>query len=307
MIGHNITELVGNTPLVEITHLDGVETTTLLAKCEYLNPTGSVKDRIAVNMIERALERGDITPETTLIEPTSGNTGIGLAAACAALGIKLILTLPESMSIERRKLLEHLGAAIVLTPAKQGMQGSIDEAHRLKHSLSDGYILGQFTNPDNPAAHYRTTANEILNDTQNQIDVFVAAVGTGGSLTGTAHRFREVKPTIEIIAVEPVTSAVLSGLPAGAHAIQGIGAGFVPAVLDPGVVNEILTVSDDEAIAYAQAAAKHAGLLVGISAGANLAAAHRLALRPEHQGKTIITLLPDSAERYLSTPLFMND
>jgi len=304
MIAHGIDDCIGNTPLIEITHLALPEGSTLLAKAEFLNPTGSVKDRAAVTMIERAIQRGEITSETTLIEPTSGNTGIGLAAVCAARGIRLLLTMPESMSLERRKLLEHLGARILLTPASEGMQGSIDAAQSLLASTPNAHILGQFSNPDNPAAHYHTTAEEILRQTQRTIDIFVAAVGTGGTLTGTARRLREVDPETRIVAVEPVTSAVLSGGSAGAHGIQGIGAGFVPVIVDTDLIDEVLTVSDEDAITCARDAARHAGLLVGISAGANLAAAHRLALRPEHKAKTIVTILPDSAERYLSTDLF---
>jgi len=304
MIARDITDLVGNTPLIEITHLELPADTTLLAKAEFLNPTGSVKDRAASNMIERAIQRGEITAETTLIEPTSGNTGIGLAAVCAARGIKLLLTMPESMSLERRKLLEHLGARIRLTPASEGMQGSIDVAHQLAATIPDAHILGQFTNRDNPDAHYHTTAGEVLEQVQGAVDIFVASVGTGGTLAGIARRFREVNPGIRIVAVEPATSAVLSGQDAGAHGIQGIGAGFVPDILDTNVIDEIVTVTDEDAMTYARDVARHAGLLVGISSGANLAAAHRLALRSEHTAKTIVTILPDSAERYLSTNLF---
>jgi cysteine synthase A len=304
MIAREIADLVGNTPLIEITHLELPTGTTLLAKAEFLNPTGSVKDRAASNMIERAIQRGEITAETTLIEPTSGNTGIGLAAVCAARGIRLLLTMPESMSPERRKLLTHLGARILLTPASEGMQGSIDAAQSLLARTPNAHILGQFSNPDNPAAHYHTTAEEILRQTQHAIDIFVAAVGTGGTLTGTARRLCEANPKTRIVAVEPITSAVLSGGSAGAHGIQGIGAGLVPSIMETDLIDEVLTVSDEEAITYARDAACHAGLLVGISAGANLAAAHRLALRSEQTTKTIVTILPDSAERYLSTNLF---
>jgi len=304
MIAHDVTELIGNTPLIEITHLPDTQDVTILAKAEYLNPTGSVKDRIALNMIERAIARGDITSETTLIEPTSGNTGIGLAAVCAARGIDLVLTMPESMSIERRKLLEHLGARIVLTPAEEGMAGAIREADRLAEQMPHAMILGQFTNPDNPDAHIRHTAPEILEAAGGRIDCFVAAVGTGGSFTGIARTLKNATPHLHAVAVEPATSAVLSGGAAGAHAIQGIGAGFIPEILDRSLIDEVMTIRDEEAINYAQAAASQAGLLVGISAGANLAAAHRLARRPENRAKTILTLLPDSAERYLTTDLF---
>ena len=306
MIARDVTELIGNTPLVAITHLPDTDSVAILAKAEYLNPAGSIKDRIALNMIDRAIERGDITSETTLIEPTSGNTGIGLAMVCAVRGIDLVLTMPESMSIERRKLLEHLGARIVLTPAEEGMSGAIREADRLAGQMPHAMILGQFTNPDNPDAHIRHTAPEILEATGGRIDLFVAAVGTGGSFTGIAHTLKNAIPHLHAVAVEPTASAVLGGGPAGAHGIQGIGAGFVPDNLDRELIDEIITIDDDEAIHYARQAASQAGLLLGISAGANLAAAHRLARRPENSGKTILTLLPDGAERYLSTGLFDN-
>jgi cysteine synthase A len=302
MSGVSLLESIGNTPLLRIEHLD--TSATILAKAEYRNPGGSIKDRIAAYMIERALERGTITPETTLVEPTSGNTGIGLAMVCAARRINLVLTMPESMSLERRKLLEHLGARIVLTPAELGMGGSIDEAHRLIETLPEAYMLGQFTNPDNPETHYRTTAEEIVRDVTEGVDVFVAAVGTGGTLSGIGRRLREVYPEVRIVAVEPTASAVLSGSKAGAHAIQGIGAGFVPDVLEIDLIDEIITVTDDEAIAYARAAARQGGLNVGISSGANLAAARRLAQRPEYAEATLVTILPDGADRYGSTELF---
>ena len=304
MIAQNATEMIGRTPIVAITHLEGTSGVTLLAKAEYLNPTGSVKDRIAAHMVEQAITRGNITDQTTLIEPTSGNTGIGLAAVCAARGIELILTMPESMSLERRKLLEHLGATIILTPASKGMNGSIQEAKRLLEELQHGLILGQFTNPDNPAAHDRTTAPEILESTGGNIDCFVAAVGTGGSFTGITRTLKHAIPHMKAVAVEPATSPVLGGGQPGAHGIQGIGAGFAPKILETDLIDEILTVTDDEAVTYAREAARHAGLLIGISAGANLAALHRLAQRKDYQDKTILTLLPDGAERYMSTNLF---
>ncbi len=304
MIAHRFSDLVGRTPLVAVTHLELPPGTELLAKAEFLNPSGSVKDRIAAHMIAQALARDAITEATVLIEPTSGNTGIALAAVCAAQDIPLILTMPESMSVERRKLLEHLGARIVLTPAELGMQGSIEEAERLAESLPHARILGQFTNPDNPNAHYQTTAEEILEDLGRAPDLLIAGVGTGGTLSGTGRRLRETYPDMQIIAVEPESSAVLSGRAAGAHGIQGIGAGFVPRTLAHELIDRIVTVSEDEAIACARTAAREAGWLVGISSGANLAAAHRLARQPEHAGKTLLTILPDSAERYLSTDLF---
>ncbi len=304
MIAQDATQMIGRTPIVEITHLSDTSGVTLLAKAEYLNPTGSIKDRIAVHMVDRAIARGEITDQTTLIEPTSGNTGIGLAAVCAAQGIGLILTMPESMSRERRKLLEHLGATIVLTPAAEGMGGSIREAKRLAEEFEHGLILGQFTHPDNPAAHDATTAPEILEATGGDIDIFVAAVGTGGSFTGITRTLKRSIPHMKAVAVEPATSPVLSGGQPGAHGIQGIGAGFVPEILETDLIDEILTVTDDEAITCARNAARKAGLLVGISSGANLAALHRIARRPESRGQTLLTLLPDGAERYMSTDLF---
>ncbi len=304
MIAQDATQMIGRTPIVEITHLSDTSGVTLLAKAEYLNPTGSIKDRIAVHMVDRAIARGEITDQTTLIEPTSGNTGIGLAAVCAAQGIGLILTMPESMSRERRKLLEHLGATIVLTPAAEGMGGSIREAKRLAEEFEHGLILGQFTHPDNPAAHDATTAPEILEATGGDIDIFVAAVGTGGSFTGITRTLKRSIPHMKAVAVEPATSPVLSGGQPGAHSIQGIGAGFVPEILETDLIDEILTVTDDEAITCARNAARKAGLLVGISSGANLAALHRIARRPESRGQTLLTLLPDGAERYMSTDLF---
>jgi len=298
----NLLENIGNTPLFAISHLNAPA--TILAKAEYLNPGGSVKDRIAAWMIAQALERGEITDTTILIEPTSGNTGIGLAMVCAVRQIPLILTMPESMSLERRKLLEHLGARIVLTPARLGMQGSIDVAIELERTTSGGRILGQFVNPDNPAAHYRTTAEEILDALGSVPDIWVASVGTGGTLSGVGRRFREIDPLVRIVAVEPAGSAVLSGKDAGLHGIQGIGAGFVPENLDTSLIDDVLAVTDEDSIAYARRAAGAEGLLVGISSGANLAAAHRLAMMPDHAGKIIVTVLPDGAERYMSTDLF---
>ncbi len=304
MIAQDATEMIGRTPIVKIAHLEGTSGVTLLAKAEYLNPTGSVKDRIAAHMVEQAIARGEITEETTLIEPTSGNTGIGLAAVCAARGIDLLLTMPESMSLERRTLLEHLGARLILTPAAEGMGGSIRAAERLAEKLPHGLILGQFTNPDNPAAHDHTTAPEILEATGGTLDVFVAAVGTGGSFTGITRTLRHTLPQLKAVAVEPATSPVLSGGQPGAHGIQGIGAGFIPKILETDLIDEILTITDDEAITYARDAARRAGLLIGISAGANLAALHRIARRPESRGQTLLTLLPDGAERYMSAGLF---
>ena len=304
MIAHNIEELVGNTPLVRINSLSDETGCTILGKCEFMNPTSSVKDRIAYNMINEAIRRGKITGKTTIIEPTSGNTGIGLAAICAAKGLRLILTMPDSMSIERRKLLSHLGAELVLTPAAEGMNGAIEKADMLVKELDDAIVLQQFNNPDNPAIHRTTTAVEILNDTNNQLDLFVAAVGTGGTLTGTSEVLKEHLPHLRVVAVEPETSAVLEGKPAGPHKIQGIGAGFVPGILNTKIYDEVIAVSNNASFVMARRMAKEEGLLIGISSGANLEVAYQLAKRPENQGKTIVTILCDTAERYLSTELF---
>lgn len=303
-IAANITELIGNTPLVRLNALSETSGATVLGKCEFMNPTSSVKDRIGFNMIKTAMDAGLINQETLIIEPTSGNTGIALAAICTALGLKLTLTMPESMSIERRNLLKALGANLVLTPAALGMKGAIDEADRLVATHPNAIVLQQFSNPANPAMHRITTAQEILRDTDNSLDIFVAAVGTGGTITGTGEALREVLPHVQIIAVEPKDSPVLSGGKPGPHKIQGIGAGFVPGVLNTSLYNEIITVSNEDAIAAAKALAKTEGILVGISAGANIYAASLVAARPENKGKTIVTILCDTAERYLSTPLF---
>jgi len=304
MIANNIEALIGNTPLVKINHLSKESGATILGKCEFMNPTSSVKDRIAFNMINEALKSGEINEETTIIEPTSGNTGIGLAAICAAKGLKLILTMPESMSIERRKLLTHLGAKLVLTPAEKGMGGAIEQANSLEKELSNAKVLQQFNNPHNPDIHRKTTAIEILNDTKGDIDIFIAAVGTGGTLTGTGEILKSHKPKIEIIAVEPHDSQVLAGGQAGPHKIQGIGAGFIPDILNTTLYTDIIAVSNEEALNMSRRIAREEGLLIGISAGANLHAANMVASRPENKGKTIITILCDTAERYLSTELF---
>ena len=303
-IASNITELIGNTPLVRLNKLTNESGATILGKCEFMNPTSSVKDRIGFNMIKTAMDEGKINPDTLIIEPTSGNTGIALASICAALGLKLTLTMPESMSVERRNLLIALGANLVLTPAAAGMKGAIDEADALVASNPNAIVLQQFANPANPAIHRVTTAQEILRDTDGSVDIFVAAVGTGGTLTGTGEALRAVLPHVQIIAVEPKDSPVLSGGKPGPHKIQGIGAGFIPDVLNTTLYNEVITVSNDDAIAAAKALAKTEGLLVGISAGANVHAASIIAARAENKGKTIVTILCDTAERYLSTPLF---
>lgn len=303
-IAANITELIGNTPLVRLNSLSSPDGATILGKCEFMNPTSSVKDRIGYNMIKTAMEAGKINADTLIIEPTSGNTGIALASICAALGLKLTLTMPESMSVERRNLLRALGANLVLTPAAQGMKGAIDEADRLVAETGNAIILQQFANPANPAIHRVTTAQEILRDTEGKIDIFVAAVGTGGTLTGTGEALRNALPDVQIIAVEPQDSPVLSGGRPGPHKIQGIGAGFVPEVLNTSLYGEVIRVSNEDAIAASKALAKNEGLLVGISAGANVHAASLVAARPENRSKTIVTILCDTAERYLSTPLF---
>ncbi len=304
MIANNIEELIGNTPLVKINTLSEETGATILGKCEFMNPTSSVKDRIAFNMINAALTSGEIDQDTTIIEPTSGNTGIGLAAICASKGLKLILTMPESMSIERRKLLMHLGAELVLTPASEGMGGAIAKATALEKELDNAKVLQQFNNPNNPDIHRKTTAFEILNDTAGNLDIFVAAVGTGGTLTGTGEILRTKIPSLEIIAVEPSDSPVLEGGQPGPHKIQGIGAGFVPEILNTEIYDDIIAVSNEAAFAMAQKIAREEGLLIGISAGANLHAAYTMASRPENKGKTIVTILCDTAERYLSTELF---
>jgi cysteine synthase len=306
-IAKNITELIGNTPLVRLNTPSELTGATILGKCEFMNPTSSVKDRIGFNMIRRAMESGKVTQSTTIIEPTSGNTGIALAANCAALNLKLILTMPDSMSIERRNLLKALGAELVLTPAAKGMTGAIHKAEELQALTHDSVILQQFENPSNPEIHTLTTAVEILNDTDKQVDAFVAAVGTGGTITGTSKVLKEHIANIVIIAVEPETSAVLSGEAPSPHKIQGIGAGFIPKNLDTAVYSEIIKVSNEDAFETARMLAKKEGLLVGISAGANVWATMQVASRPEFQGKTLVTILCDTGERYLSTTLFDQD
>lgn len=306
-IKKSATELIGKTPLLEVANYEkNHETTdvTLLVKLEYLNPAGSVKDRIALNMIEEAEKSGKLQPGATIIEPTSGNTGIGLAAVAAAKGYKAILTLPETMSVERRKLLQAYGAELVLTEGAKGMKGAIAKAEELQASTPGSIILGQFVNPANPAVHKATTGPEIWQDTDGKVDIFVAGVGTGGTITGVGEYLKEQNPAVKIVAVEPETSPVLSGGAPGAHKIQGIGAGFVPEVLNTSVYDEIIKVSNEDAFAAGRAIAVEEGVLVGISSGAALHAATELARRPENKGKTIVALLPDSGDRYLSTALF---
>ena len=306
-IKKSATELIGKTPLLEVTNYEKnheITDVTLLVKLEYLNPAGSVKDRIALNMIEEAEKSGKLQSGATIIEPTSGNTGIGLAAVAAAKGYKAILTLPETMSVERRKLLQAYGAELVLTEGAKGMKGAIAKAEELQASTPGSIILGQFVNPANPAVHKATTGPEIWEDTDGQVDIFVAGVGTGGTITGVGEYLKEQNPAVKVVAVEPETSPVLSGGAPGAHKIQGIGAGFVPEVLNTSVYDEIIKVSNEDAFAAGRAIAVEEGVLVGISSGAALHAATELARRPENKGKTIVALLPDSGDRYLSTALF---
>ena len=305
-IKSNISELVGNTPLVRLNKYSEKESlaTPLITKVEFFNPGGSVKDRVALNMILRAEESGAIKPGATIIEPTSGNTGVGLAWVSAVRGYHLILTMPETMSIERRKLVAAYGAEVVLTPGSEGMKGAIRKAEELRDSIEGSIILQQFETPNNPEAHSLPTAEEIWRDTDGKIDIFVAGAGTGGTVSGVGKRLKELNPNVKIVAVEPETSAVLSGEPAGAHKIQGIGAGFVPKIFNRDVIDEIIKCPNEAAFETARKLAKVEGLLVGISSGCAAYAASLLAKNPENAGKTIVALLPDTGERYLSTALF---
>ena len=300
-------ELIGGTPLMEAVNYEKaneINNATILVKLEYLNPSGSVKDRAALNMIEDAEKKGLLKPGATIIEPTSGNTGIGIAAVAAAKGYRAVLTLPETMSVERRKLLQAYGAELVLTDGSKGMKGAIDKAEELQASTPGSVILGQFDNPANPEAHKKTTGPEIWEDTDGKVDIFVAGVGTGGTISGTGAYLKEKNPAVKVVAVEPEGSPVLSGGAVGAHQIQGIGAGFVPKALYPDIYDEVSPVADEDAYAAGREIAIREGILVGISSGAALYAATQLAKRPENKGKVIVALLPDSGDRYLSTPLF---
>ena len=307
-IKNSFLDLVGNTPLVRVNNLikkDELKA-DVLAKLEYFNPAGSVKDRIAKEMIQDALEKGLINENTTLIEPTSGNTGIGLSAVATALNLKIIITMPETMSVERRNLMKAYGAELVLTPGSEGMKGAIAKAKELASQIENSFIPGQFENPANPTAHYKTTGPEIYEQTEGKIDIFVAGVGTGGAISGIGKYLKEKNPEVKVVAVEPASSPVLSTGKGGAHKIQGIGAGFVPETLDTKIYDEIITVENEDAFATGKEMAKTEGILVGISSGAALYAAKELAKREENAGKTIVVLLPDGGDRYLSTPLIQD-
>ena len=307
-VKNSFLDLVGNTPLVRVNNLikkDELKA-DVLAKLEYFNPAGSVKDRIAKEMIQDSLEKGLINENTTLIEPTSGNTGIGLSAVATALNLKIIITMPETMSVERRNLMKAYGAELVLTPGSEGMKGAIAKAKELASQIENSFIPGQFENPANPTAHYKTTGPEIYEQTEGKVDIFVAGVGTGGTISGIGKYLKEKNPEVKVVAVEPASSPVLSTGKGGAHKIQGIGAGFVPETLDTKVYDEIITVENEDAFATGKEMAKTEGILVGISSGAALYAAKELAKREENAGKTIVVLLPDGGDRYLSTPLIQD-
>ena len=309
MIHKNITDLIGHTPLVELSKFSALQglDTPIIAKVEFFNPGGSVKDRVGLAMIEDAERKGTLKPGATIIEPTSGNTGVGLALASAVKGYKLILTMPETMSVERRNLVKAYGAQVKLTPGKDGMPGAIKAAEALRQSIPGAVILEQFENPANPRKHYETTGVEIWNDTDGKIDILVAGVGTGGTISGIGKYLKEQNPNVKVVAVEPASSPVLNGGPSGAHKIQGIGAGFVPKTYDASVVDEVLDIAGDDAIRAGRQLAQNDGMLVGISSGAAAFAAAQLAKRPENKGKTIVALLPDTGERYLSTVLYAFD
>lgn len=302
----SVDQLIGKTPLLELTHIEkklGLKA-KILAKLEYFNPAGSVKDRVAKAMIDDAQASGKLKPNSVIIEPTSGNTGIGLAAVAVARGYRIIIVMPETMSMERRQLMKAYGAELVLTDGQKGMTGAIEKAEELAAQIPDSFIPGQFVNPANPKAHRETTGPEIYEDTQGKVDIFVAGVGTGGTITGTGEYLKEKKPSVKVVAVEPASSAVLSGKTSGPHKIQGIGAGFVPEVLNKDIYDEIIAVSDEDSFTTRKLIGQSEGVLVGISSGAAAWAAIQLAKRPENEGKTIVVLLPDTGDRYLSTPLF---
>ena len=307
-VKNSFLDLVGNTPLVRVNNLikkDELKA-DVLAKLEYFNPAGSVKDRIAKEMILDAMEKGLINENTTLIEPTSGNTGIGLSAVATALNLKIIITMPETMSVERRNLMKAYGAELVLTPGSEGMKGAIAKAKELASQIENSFIPGQFENPANPTAHYKTTGPEIYSQTEGKVDIFVAGVGTGGTISGIGKYLKEQNPNVKVVAVEPASSPVLSTGKGGAHKIQGIGAGFVPETLDTKIYDEIITVENEDAFASGKEVAKTEGILIGISSGAAIQAAKELAKREENKGKTIVVLLPDGGDRYLSTPLIQD-
>ena len=302
----SVDQLIGKTTLLELTHIEkklGLKA-KILAKLEYFNPAGSVKDRVAKAMIDDAQASGKLKPNSVIIEPTSGNTGIGLAAVAVARGYRIIIVMPETMSMERRQLMKAYGAELVLTDGQKGMTGAIEKAEELAAQIPDSFIPGQFVNPANPKAHRETTGPEIYEDTQGKVDIFVAGVGTGGTITGTGEYLKEKKPSVKVVAVEPASSAVLSGKTSGPHKIQGIGAGFVPEVLNKDIYDEIIAVSDEDSFTTGKLIGQSEGVLVGISSGAAAWAAIQLAKRPENEGKTIVVLLPDTGDRYLSTPLF---
>ena len=304
MIYDNIGELIGRTPLVRL-HLSNPDVKAeVVAKVEYFNPGGSIKDRVGAYMLLEAEQQGKVAPGATIVEPTSGNTGVGLALMAAVKGYRMILTMPENMSQERQSLLKAYGAEIVLTPAADGMAGAIKKAEELLNSIPGSYMCGQFDNPANPQAHYLTTAQEIYADTEGKVDILVSAIGTGGTITGIAKGLKEYNPDVQIIGVEPLQSAVINGHPKGPHKIQGIGAGFIPSILNLDLVDEVLMIDGDEAMAQSRMLARTQGILVGISAGAAALAAEQVACRPENQGKRIVVILPDTGERYLSTELF---
>ena len=307
-VKNSFLDLVGNTPLVRVNNLikkDELKA-DVLAKLEYFNPAGSVKDRIAKEMIQDALEKGLINENTTLIEPTSGNTGIGLSAVATSLNLKIIITMPETMSVERRNLMKAYGAELVLTPGSEGMKGAIAKAKELASQIENSFIPGQFENPANPQAHYKTTGPEIYSQTEGKVDIFVAGVGTGGTISGIGKYLKEQNPNVKVVAVEPASSPVLSTGKGGAHKIQGIGAGFVPDTLDTKIYDEIITVENEDAFASGKEVAKTEGILIGISSGAAIQAAKELAKREENKGKTLVVLLPDGGDRYLSTPLIQD-